>query len=64
LYNINVLNLHASTKDRSDDIKDSFYDELQHVFNQFPMQHMKILLRDFNEKVWTEDILKMTMSLH
>jgi len=28
-----VLNVHAPTKDRSDDIKDSFYGELDCVFD-------------------------------
>jgi hypothetical protein len=28
-----VLNVHPPTEDKSDDIKDSFYKELQHIFN-------------------------------
>jgi len=51
-----VLNVHAPTEDKSDDTKDSFYEELEHVFNQFPKYHMKILLGDFNAKVRREDI--------
>jgi exonuclease III len=31
-----VLNVHASTKDKVDDTKDSFYKELEQVFDQFP----------------------------
>jgi exonuclease III len=53
-----VLNVHAPTEDKDDDIKDSFYEELEQVFDQFPMYHMKILLGDFNAKVWREDIFK------
>jgi len=45
-----VLNVHAPTQDKSDDIKDSFCKELEHVFNQFSKDHMKILLGDFNAK--------------
>jgi hypothetical protein len=30
-----VLNMHAPTKDISDDTKDGFYEELQRVFYQF-----------------------------
>jgi hypothetical protein len=48
--------VHAPTKDKSDDTKDSFYEELDCVFNQFPKYHMKILLRDYNAKVRREDI--------
>jgi hypothetical protein len=53
-----VLNVHASTEDKGDDIKDSFYEELEQVFDQFPGYHMKILLGDFIAKVGREDIFK------
>jgi exonuclease III len=52
-----VLNVHAPTEDKEDDIKESFYEELEQVFDQFPGYHMKILLGDFNAKVGREDIL-------
>jgi hypothetical protein len=38
-------------EDNSNDVKDSFYEELGHVFDQFPTYNMKILLGDFNAKV-------------
>jgi hypothetical protein len=43
--------------DKDDNIKDSFYEELEQVFYQFPRYHMKILLRAFNAKVGREDNL-------
>jgi exonuclease III len=52
-----VLNVHAPTEDK-DDIKDSFYEEIEEVFDQFPRYHMKILLGDFNAKEGREDIFK------
>jgi hypothetical protein len=55
---ITVLNVHAPTEDKDDDIKDSFYEGLEQVFDQFPRYHMKILLADFNAKVGREDIFK------
>jgi hypothetical protein len=48
-------------------VKDSFYEELERVFEKFPKYHMKILLEDFNAKVGREDIFKSTIrneSLH
>jgi hypothetical protein len=42
-----VLNVHASTEDKTDDVKDGFYEELERVFDKFPKYHMKILLGDF-----------------
>jgi hypothetical protein len=64
-YHIIVLNVHAPTEDN--DVKDSFYEDLERVFDKFPKYHMKILLVDFNAKVGREDILKPTTrnkSLH
>ena len=59
--------MHASTKKKSGDSKDNFYEELEHIFYHFPKYHMKILLVDCNAKVGREDILKPTIgneSLH
>jgi hypothetical protein len=53
-----VLNIHAPTEDKTDDVKDSFYEELERVFDKFPKYHMKILLVNFNAKVGREDIFK------
>jgi hypothetical protein len=53
-----VLNEHAPTKDKDDVIKDSFYEEREQVFDQFPRYYMKILLGDFNTKVGRGDIFK------
>jgi hypothetical protein len=41
-------------------VKDSFYEELERVFDTFPKYHMKILL-DLNAKVGREDIFKPTI---
>jgi exonuclease III len=62
-----ILNVHAPTENKIDDMKDRFYKELECVFDKFPKYHMKILLGDFNADVCKEDILKPTIeneSLH
>jgi hypothetical protein len=43
--------VHAPTEDKTDDVKDSFYEELERLFDKFPKYHMKILLEDFNTKI-------------
>jgi exonuclease III len=48
----------APTDGKDDDIKNSFYEELGEVFDQFLRYHMKILMGDFNAKVGREDIFK------
>jgi hypothetical protein len=67
MVSIIVLNVHAPTEDKTDDVKDSFYEELERVFGKFPKYHMTILLGNFNAKVGREDIFKPTIgneSLH
>jgi hypothetical protein len=59
--NFVVLNVHASCKDKTDEVKNSFYEELGRVFYQFPRYDMKMLLDDFNAKAGREDIFKPTV---
>jgi hypothetical protein len=62
-----VLNVHAPTEDKLNDIKDRFYEELEQVFDKFPRYRMKLFLGRFNAKVGREDIFKPTIgneSLH
>jgi hypothetical protein len=40
---ITVLNVHAPTEDETDDVKDSFYEELERVLVKFLEHHLKIL---------------------
>jgi len=42
--------VHAPSEKKSDDSKDSFYEELEQVFYHFRKHHMKILSGNFNEK--------------
>jgi exonuclease III len=58
-----VLNVHAPTEDKTDDVKYSFYEELECVFDTFPKYHTKILLGDFNAKVGREDILNRQLGM-
>ena len=56
-----VLNVHAPSEDKSDDSRDSFYEELEQLFVHFPRYYMKILLGAFNAKVGRENIFKLTI---
>jgi hypothetical protein len=62
-YHIIVLNVHAPTEDKIVDVKDSFCEELELVFNKFPKYHTKILIGDFNGReyifkptIWNESL--------
>jgi hypothetical protein len=66
-FHIIVLNVHTPTEDKIDDVKDSFYEELERIFDKFPKYYMETLLGDFNAKVGREDIFKVAIgneSLH
>ena len=53
--------MHALSEEKSDESKDSFYEELEQVFDHLPKYHMKILFGDFNAKVERENIFKPTI---
>jgi hypothetical protein len=53
-----MFNALAPSEVKSDDSKDSFYGELELVFDHFPKCRMKILWRDINAEMGREDIFK------
>jgi hypothetical protein len=62
-----VGHVHARTENETDVVKDSFYEELECVFDKFPKYHTKSILGNLNAKVGREDSLKPTIeneSLH
>jgi hypothetical protein len=42
-----VLNVHAPTEDKIDDVKDSFYEDLERVFDKFAKFHSKFRVVNF-----------------
>jgi hypothetical protein len=57
-FHVIVLNVHAPAEDKIDDVKGSFYEELEDIFDKFPKYHTKYLLGDFNAKEGREEIFK------
>jgi hypothetical protein len=58
-----VLNVHASTGDKTDDVKNCFYEESERVLDKFPKYHKKLLLGDFSATLGKEDIFKLTIGI-
>jgi hypothetical protein len=56
-----ILNVHAPTEDKIDDMKESFYEEVQRVISKLPEYNTKIFWGDFKAKVVREDIVKPTI---
>ena len=62
-----VLNVHAASEEKNDDLKCCFYEELEQVFDYFPKYHVRTPLGDFNAKEGRENICQFTIgndSLH
>ena len=61
------FDLRPPNGEKSDDLKDSVYKEIDRLLDHFPKYHTKILLGEFDAKLGTEDIFKPTIrneSLH
>jgi hypothetical protein len=58
-----VLNVHAPTENKCYDTKDSFYEDPEGVFDQFPQYHMKILLGHFNAKMGSKIFLNRQLGM-
>jgi hypothetical protein len=56
-----VVNVHAPTDDETDDVRGSFYEVLERVFDRLSEYQMNILLRDSSAEVSREDIFKPTI---
>ena len=58
LCNIIISNVHAPSEEKSDDSNDSFYEELEQVFDHFPKCHMKSLIKE-NIKISSKESLSL-----
>jgi len=62
-----VINIHAPTNEKMEEVKEEFYSLLEQNINQIANSDIKIIVGDFNAKGGKEDIYKPTIgneSLH
>jgi hypothetical protein len=50
-FDIIVLNVHAPAENQINDLKDSFYEKLENVFDKFLEYHKKMLLDNFSAEI-------------
>ena len=55
-----MINVHAPTNEKMEEVKEEFYNLLEQNINQIANPDIKIILGDFNAKVGKEDIYKPT----
>jgi hypothetical protein len=57
-----VLNVHAPNNEKSDDLKDRFYEELEDGFDHSPKQHIKfcqvISMQKWGERIFSNRQLR------
>lgn len=64
LHNVSLINAHAPTEDKAEQIKEDFYIKLDAVYDQIPSNDIKILLGDMNAKIGKEEVYKGTIGEH
>jgi len=55
IFDVIILNCCAPTEDDDNDIKSSFYDRLEQVYDNMPSYAIKIIVGDFNAKARKND---------
>jgi exonuclease III len=63
-HNIWVINAYGPTEDKVEDIKDDFYQTLEHIYNALPQNNIKLIVCDFNAKIAKEEIYKGIIDKH
>lgn len=63
-YNVSIVNAHAPTEDKDDNVKTAFYNKLEKVIDKLPRYDMKIILGDFNAKVGKESYYQPIIGKH
>ena len=61
-FSCTLINVHAPTNEKREEIKEEFYSLLEQNINQIATSDIKKILGDFNAKVGKENIYKPTIS--
>jgi len=56
--NFTIINIHAPTEEKEEDVKDVYYEELENYIDSVPKQDILIIIGDANAKVGNEEIYK------
>ena len=62
--NITLINANAPKEDKTEEIKEQFYDDLQYMVNKVPKSDLIIILGDINGKFWKEPAYQKITGKH
>lgn len=51
---VTIINIHASTKEKEDELKDQYYKDLESTFEEILTSKQKIILENVNAKLGKE----------
>lgn len=63
MYEYISIHIHYPIKDQGEGIKESFYDKLERLFEEFSSYDIIIALGDSNVEIGKEEILRPTLGL-
>lgn len=63
-FKVTILNVHAPTETKEDEIKDAFYTEIEQVLNSIPSTDVKVILGDFNAQIGKEHCFRSVTGIH
>ena len=59
-----LINIHAPTEDKEEEIKEQFYEELQRTQDKIPKHDITIIMGDMNAKLGKEEVFSQVIGCH
>ena len=59
-----LINIHAPTEDKEEEIKEQFYEELQRTKDKVPKHDITIIMGDMNAKLGKEKVFSQVIGHH
>ena len=63
-FKVSILNVHAPTEAKEDEIKEQFYESVERTFSSLPTTDVRIILGDFNAQIGREECYSTVAGMH